>query len=81
MNKSAIPQHILEDLRTQAIELISQSTALEAVNFDIDAWLARWLETEQPALGGNTPRDLLNILAGVEAVKRLMGSISSGSYQ
>lgn len=81
MNQKAIPQQVLKDLRREVVELISQSTAPEAVKLDIDAWLALWLERPQPALGGKVPRELLDTPEGVAAVKRLLGAISSGSYQ
>jgi putative toxin-antitoxin system antitoxin component (TIGR02293 family) len=62
-------------------EIVENSTAEEAKNFDAARWLGQWLERPQPALGGRKPADLLDTAAGLEVVARLLGSIQSGTYQ
>jgi hypothetical protein len=49
--------------------------------FDIDLWLQDWLRRPQPALGGRKPAELLSTEAGIESVRRALGSILGGSYQ
>ena len=64
-----------------AQDLVNNSTALEAKNFDSTQWLGQWIERPQPALGGRKPADLIDTPTGVEIVARLLGSIESGTYQ
>jgi len=64
-----------------AQDIIANSTAEEAKNFDAAKWLGVWLERPQPALGGRKPADLIDTPTGLEVVARLLGSIESGSYQ
>jgi len=64
-----------------AREIVANSTAAEAKDFDSVAWLGRWIETAQPALGGRKPADLIDTPTGVEMVAKLLGSIESGAYQ
>lgn len=49
--------------------------------FDIDTWLQGWLQRPQPALDGRRPVELLSTEAGIESVRRALGSTLSGSYQ
>ncbi len=51
------------------------------LGFDMDAWLQDWLQRPQPALGGRKPAELLSTEAGIESVRRALGSTLSGSYQ
>ena len=64
-----------------AQEIVNNSTAPEAKNFDAAKWLGQWIERPQPALGGRKPADLVDTPTGVELVARLLGSIESGAYQ
>lgn len=64
-----------------AQHMASQSTAVEAADFDAAAWLGAWIERPQPSLGGRRPADLLDTPTGIELVARLLGSIESGAYQ
>lgn len=64
-----------------AHEIVANSTAAEARQFDATKWLGQWLERPQPALGGRKPAMLLDTPTGVEIVARLLGAIESGSYQ
>jgi len=61
--------------------LVANSTADEAANFDAAQWLGRWIEIPQPSLGGRKPAELLDTPTGVEIVARLLGAIESGAYQ
>ncbi|HXL76068.1 MAG TPA: antitoxin Xre/MbcA/ParS toxin-binding domain-containing protein [Burkholderiales bacterium] len=64
-----------------AQDIVANSTAEEAKDFDAAKWLGVWLERSQPALGGRKPADLIDTPTGLEVVARLLGSIESGSYQ
>ena len=63
-----------------ADEIVAQSTATEAENFDTAKWLGRWLELPQPALGGRKPADVMDTPTGVAAVAQILGAIESGAY-
>ncbi|MPZ45947.1 MAG: DUF2384 domain-containing protein [Betaproteobacteria bacterium] len=64
-----------------AQEIVANSTAPEARDFDAAKWLGLWIERPQPSLGGRKPADLLDTPTGIEVVGRLLGSIESGAYQ
>jgi putative toxin-antitoxin system antitoxin component (TIGR02293 family) len=64
-----------------ARDIVDNSTAEGARNFDSAKWLGEWIERPQPALGGRKPSDLIDTPTGVEVVARLLGSIESGAYQ
>lgn len=64
-----------------AQEIVANSTATEAKDFDAFKWLGQWIERPQPSLGGRKPADLLDTPTGVEIVARLLGSLESGAYQ
>lgn len=52
-----------------------------ARDFDAATWVARWLGTPQPALGGRQPRDYLDTAEGRGIVRRLLAKVESGAYQ
>ena len=64
-----------------AQNIVSNSTAVEAKNFDSIQWLGQWIERPQPALGGRKPADLIDTPTGGWIVARLLGSLESGAYQ
>lgn len=64
-----------------AWEIVQNSTAPAARDFDAAKWLGQWLERPQPALGGRKPADLIDTPTGLDVVARLLGSIESGAYQ
>ncbi len=64
-----------------AKEIVENSTAAEARDFDSAKWLGQWLETPQPALGGRKPSTLIDTPTGLEVVSKLLGAIESGAYQ
>ncbi|MFG6417328.1 MbcA/ParS/Xre antitoxin family protein [Roseateles sp. DC23W] len=45
-----------------------------------EGWLARWLDTEHPALGGSKPSDYMDTFPRRLVVKQLLGAIASGAY-
>ena len=63
-----------------ARDLVQDSTAAEAKDFDSVKWLGQWLERPQPALGGHKAADYLDTPTGVEIVARLLGALRSGAY-
>ena len=64
-----------------AQDIVRDSTAKQAKDFDSVKWLGLWIEQPQPALGGRKPADLLDTPTGVEMVARVLGAIQSGAYQ
>lgn len=51
-----------------------------ARDFDAAAWLAAWLRTPAPALGGRTPGECLRTPDGAALVSRLLDAQQSGAY-
>jgi putative toxin-antitoxin system antitoxin component (TIGR02293 family) len=68
-------------LIARAKDIVANSTAEEAKDFDAAKWLGRWLGIPQPALGGRKPSELLDTPTGLDVVLRLLGAIESGAYQ
>lgn len=68
-------------LLAQAQDIVANSTAPEAADFDVGQWLGRWIERPQPALGGRKPAELIGTPTGAAMVSRLLGAIESGAYQ
>lgn len=68
-------------LIAKAKDIVANSTAKEARDFDAAKWLGKWLEIPQPALGGRKPSDLLDTPTGLNVVLKLLGAIESGAYQ
>ncbi len=64
-----------------AREIVDNSTAPEAKDFDSAKWLGQWLEKPQPALGGRKPSELVDTPTGLDVVAKLLGAIESGAYQ
>ena len=64
-----------------AKEIVDDSTAAEAANFDVVKWMGQWIERPQPSLGGHKPSDLIDTPTGIDMVARLLGALSSGAYQ
>ncbi|CAL8480817.1 antitoxin Xre/MbcA/ParS toxin-binding domain-containing protein [Caballeronia sp. S22] len=64
-----------------AQDIVGDSTAEAANEFDAARWLGEWIERPQPALGGRKPSELIDTPTGVDVVARLLGSLESGSYQ
>lgn len=63
-----------------AQDIVDESTAAEASNFDTVKWLGQWIERPQAALGGRKPADYLDTPTGVEIVAQVLGAIRSGAY-
>ncbi|MFN3738989.1 MbcA/ParS/Xre antitoxin family protein [Hydrogenophaga sp.] len=70
-----------ERLVLQVDEILQEGASEQARDFDARAWLSRWLERPQPALGGIPPRDLVGSDEGFRAVSKLLGASISGAYQ
>jgi uncharacterized protein (DUF2384 family) len=60
--------------------IVDNSTAPEAEAFDTAAWLDRWIQLPQPALGGRRPAELMDSVEGFRAVARTLGAIESGVF-
>jgi putative toxin-antitoxin system antitoxin component (TIGR02293 family) len=63
-----------------AQDIVNESTAEQAKDFDVEKWLGQWIERPQPALGGKKPAEYLDTPTGVEIVSKLLGAIYSGAY-
>jgi uncharacterized protein (DUF2384 family) len=68
-------------LIAKANEMVANSTAPQARNFDAAKWLGKWIDIAQPALGGRKPSELLDTPTGLDVVLKLLGAIESGAYQ
>lgn len=68
-------------LIAKAKDIVANSMAKEAKEFDAAKWLGKWLEIPQPALGGRKPSELVDTPTGLEVVLKLLGAIESGAYQ
>jgi putative toxin-antitoxin system antitoxin component (TIGR02293 family) len=68
-------------LIAKAQDIVANSTAKEAKEFDAAKWLGKWLEIPQPALGGRKPSELVDTPTGLDVVLKLLGAIESGAYQ
>jgi putative toxin-antitoxin system antitoxin component (TIGR02293 family) len=68
-------------LIAKAGDIVANSTARQAKDFDAAKWLGQWINLPQPALGGRKPCALLDTPTGLEVVLRLLGAIESGAYQ
>ncbi len=67
-------------MREIAADIVANSTAPEAMGFDVDRWLEAWIQVPQPSLGGRRPADLLGTEVGVKAVVKVLGAMESGAY-
>lgn len=68
-------------LLAQLEQILQESGDPERVeHFDARAWLAEWLGSPAPALGGRPPVDYLNTPEGADLVSRLLGAQQSGAY-
>jgi len=67
-------------LLATASNIVTNSTAKDAKDFDVGKWLGAWITRPQPALGGKKPAEFLDTPTGAEVVNRLLGAIESGAY-
>jgi hypothetical protein len=59
-------------------QLLAESGYTE--EFDVAAWVDRWLHRPNHALGGDIPERYLHSHDGVETLSCLIGAMASGSY-
>jgi uncharacterized protein (DUF2384 family) len=67
-------------LLATASNIVANSTAKGAENFDVGKWLGEWITRPQAALGGKKPAEFLDTPTGADVVCRLLGAIESGAY-
>jgi putative toxin-antitoxin system antitoxin component (TIGR02293 family) len=65
--------------------LIGQAQAIvresgDAKNFDAARWVARWLDTPLPALGGEAPGIYMDTMEGQGMVANLLARAQTGAY-
>ena len=71
----------IDQVRALVADILRDSTAPQACTLDLDQWLAMWLNTRIPALGGKRPAELIGTLQGLGAVLRVLEASSSGAFQ
>ena len=49
-------------------------------NFDVKAWLGRWLNSPLPAFGGVRPLEYMDTMEGQRLVSQTLGQMESGTY-
>ena len=52
----------------------------EPDGFDAAAWVQNWIETANPALGGQPPKALMKSVTGQTVVSDLLAQMQSGAY-
>lgn len=62
----------------QAQRMVEESGNPEG--FDAGAWVARWIESPVPALGGRRPSELMDTAEGQALVASLLSRAQSGAY-
>lgn len=66
------------DMIEQVRQMVERSG--DPTGFDASKWLAAWIDTPNPALGGLPPSDYLDTHEGVQVVRRLLAQMESGAY-
>lgn len=66
------------DIIEQVQEMVERSG--DASDFDASRWVADWLETPNPALGGKRPVEYLDTNEGAQIVRRVLAQMESGAY-
>lgn len=66
------------DMIEQVRQMVERSG--DPTGFDAGKWLATWIDTPNPALGGLPPSDYLDTYEGVQVVRRLLAQMESGAY-
>jgi uncharacterized protein (DUF2384 family) len=67
------------DRLIQQVELLLQESG-NSEPFDAAAWVDRWLQRPNHALGGAAPELYLNTPAGEALLANLIGAMAAGSY-
>ena len=62
----------------QVETMVAQSGTAE--RFDSARWVANWLQTPVPALGGSRPVDYMDTMEGQGMVSALLAQMQSGAY-
>lgn len=62
----------------QVEAMVAESGALEG--FDSAKWLASWLQTPNPALGGRLPSEYMHRPEGQQMLSQLLAQMQSGAY-
>jgi uncharacterized protein (DUF2384 family) len=67
------------DRLIQQVELLLRQSG-NSESFDAAAWVDRWLQRPNHALGGAAPELYLNTPAGEALLANLIGAMAAGSY-
>jgi len=60
------------------VRMMLHATTADASSFDVDAWVAAWMKSPLPQLGGKRPAEILLMLEGWEAVEGALESMGGG---
>jgi uncharacterized protein (DUF2384 family) len=85
---SKSPSTILDEEATSALwiaALVEQVKTIveqsgDPTNFDAYRWVANWINTPVPALGGQLPIGLMQTPEGRELVASILAKMQSGAY-
>ena len=62
----------------QVEEMVAESG--DSTGFDAAAWVAQWLQSPLPALGGKPPAEFMDTADGQALVSTLMARMQTGAY-
>lgn len=78
-----LPEERLRDLGVRQlvaqVQSMIESTAA-ASGFNADDWVAKWLRSPLPALGGSCPEEYMGTLEGQARIRELVARMESGAY-
>lgn len=78
-----LPEERLREFGVRQLVVQVQSmieAAATASGFDADDWVAKWLSSPLPALGGTCPEEYMGTSEGQAIVSRLVARIEGGAY-
>lgn len=52
----------------------------DPTGFDAHKWVAKWIDTPLPALGGKKPSEYMDTVAGQDMISNLLAAAQSGAY-
>jgi uncharacterized protein (DUF2384 family) len=60
--------------------LVESGDPITASGFDVDKWLADWMNQPMPALGGRHPIEYMDTIEGQDQVSGLLARMQSGAF-
>lgn len=62
------------------VMLAESSDPVTAAGFNVDKWLANWMNQPMPSLGGRRPIEYMDTIEGQDQVSRLLARMQSGTF-